>query len=172
MEVIQWKSINNNVFYQVNNVEPNNASVDAKAEDVKFVEGKYIVDNVVVSLNTQNMKKSSYLEVITGISVTGKYLFTGVTLGNVIDHEGIHVTDYLLNGMAIKPGVNGYEQLFFNKNIITHKLAKTSVLNVEYPILEKRAMEQSEILNRINGESEIKRPFYTPDSIKSESPLF
>ena len=118
------------------------------------------------------MKRSTYIEVITGISVTGKFLFTGLTLGNVFDHEGIHVTDYLLNGIAIKPGVNGYEKVMFNNNIIVHELSKTDVLNVEYPILEKRAMEQSEILNRINGEIEIKRPFYVPESIKGKSPLF
>ena len=116
------------------------------------------------------MKKNIYTEVATGFSPLGNFEYTGFTLGNIIDHEGIHVTDFLLNGMALKPKGDKYEPLIYKKNILINN-GRIYDVGIEYPILEKRAMEQSEILNRINNESVIKREFYNPNSIKIK-PLF
>ena len=63
-----------------------------------------------------------------------------------------------------------------NNNISNNKMIynknQTYIIDYKFPISEKRAMEQSEILNRINNEPVIRRPFYNDKSLTKINKLF
>ena len=92
---------------------------------------------------------------------------------NIMNHEGIHITDNLLNGMALE-NKNGVLQkiMYSESGILFFSNGKTFIMDIEYPLSEKKAMEQEGRLNIINKGEIIKREFYSPDSMKNIRPLF
>ena len=122
------------------------------------------------------MENSIYTNIVTNVSLSnGRIIYntTGLTFGQVIDHEGSHVTDILLNGMTLEPKNGVYENsLFEEKNKMIYNKNQTYIIDYKFPISEKRAMEQSEILNRINNEPVIRRPFYNDKSLTKINKLF
>lgn len=120
------------------------------------------------------MKNETYVSIPVGLnSLSGDFIFKDMMLGNIMNHEGIHITDNLLNGMAIEKRSGVLRQIMYSENnILFYKNGKTFTMDVEYPISEKKAMDEENKLNIINKNEIIKRKFYSPNSIKNVKPLF
>lgn len=176
----EWREIinldNKNIYYQVENNLVDDASVTFDNTQAYINHGKILTNNVLLTINSRSMENSIYTNIVTNVSLSnGRIIYntTGLTFGQTIDHEGIHVTDNLLNGMAFELKNGKYEKSQYEEeNKMIYNKNKTYIIDYKYPISEKRAMEQSEILNRINNESVIRRPFYNDKSLTRINELF
>ncbi|WP_435309814.1 hypothetical protein [Sebaldella termitidis] len=175
----EWRDIitkdDKNAYFQVNsNAEANNASVNINPNDIKYEGGKYVVDDTVVLFNKDNMKKENYVSIPVRLNpVTGEWIYQDMNLKNVMNHEGIHITDDLLNGMAIEKK-NGILQniMHTENNILFYKKGQTFITDIVTPMSEIRAMEHEGKLSIINREGLVDREIYSPGNLKNSRPVF
>ena len=164
-----------NAYFQENsNAEANNASVNINPNDIKYEGGKYVVDDTVVLFNKDNMKKENYVSIPVRLNpVTGEWIYQDMNLKNVMNHEGIHITDDLLNGMAIEKK-NGILQniMHTENNILFYKKGQTFITDIVTPMSEIRAMEHEGKLSIINREGLVDREIYSPGNLKNSRPVF
>ena len=175
----EWRDIitkdDKNVYFQVNsNAKSDNASVNINPNNIKHESGKYLVDDTVVLFNKDNMKKETYVSIPIGLnSVTGEWIYQDMSLKNVMNHEGIHITDNLLNGMAIEKKNGVLEKIMhIENNVLFYKRGQTFITDIETPMSEIKAMEHEGKLSIINKEGLINREIYSPNSLKNLKPLF
>ena len=120
------------------------------------------------------MKKETYVSIPVRLDIyTGNWIYQDMTLKNVMNHEGIHVTDNLLNGMAIesKSGVLG-KTMYTENNKLFYKNGQTYITDIVTSMSELKAMEHEGKLSIINREGLINREIYSPNNLINERPLF